>query len=146
MEKQLEVYLHQHIPLSQAMGVTVLQAKLDKVVLAAPFSLNINHKKTVFGGSLHAVATLACWSLVHLNIKGAQIVITKSDVEYLLPVDVDFQAVCMMPDVNVWGRFLVTLQRKGKARIQLSATIHQNKRLCIDYRATFAAIRKTDDL
>ena len=54
----LEKYLHKHIPISSAMGVKVDVASSERVVLSAPFLNNINHKQTVFGGSLHAVATL----------------------------------------------------------------------------------------
>lgn len=145
MEKQLEAYLHAHIPISKSMGITVEPSSLQKVILAAPFENNINHKKTVFGGSLHAVATLACWSLLHLNLKDLhdhiQIVITKSHIEYLAPVEGDFKAICHMPEPDKWQYFLKTLQRKGKARIQLSAQIHYNNKLSVDYQAQFAVIQ-----
>ena len=48
---ELQTYLHQHIPLSQAMQVTVMEASLQQVVLTAPLVPNINHRETVFGGS-----------------------------------------------------------------------------------------------
>jgi hypothetical protein len=47
----LEQYLHEHIPLSAAMGVKVVQADPQCVVLTAPLAPNINHRDTVFGGS-----------------------------------------------------------------------------------------------
>jgi thioesterase domain-containing protein len=71
--KELEQYLHEHIPLSQAMQVSVLDAKEDCVVLSAPLAPNINHTETIFGGSASAVAILAAWSLVHVRLKGAGI-------------------------------------------------------------------------
>jgi thioesterase domain-containing protein len=61
--RYLKEYLYQHIPLSQALGLEVIEASLENIVLGAPFLPNINHKHTVFGGSLHALSTLACWSL-----------------------------------------------------------------------------------
>lgn len=144
-EKLLEAYLHEHIPISEAMGIKAEHASLHKVVLKAPFSNNINHKKTVFGGSLHAVATLACWSLLHLNLKNeinqpTQIVITESHVSYQAPVDSDFKAECVLPDNTIWQRFLKMLRLRGKARIPLSASIYHKNRLCVDYSATFAAL------
>ena len=66
-KKQLENYLHKHIPISSAMGIHVDHAATDHIILKAPLSNNINHKMTVFGGSLHSAATLACWSLLHVN-------------------------------------------------------------------------------
>ena len=56
---ELQTYLHQHIPLFQAMQVTVVEASLQQVVLTAPVAPNINHRETVFGGSASAVAILA---------------------------------------------------------------------------------------
>lgn len=144
MNKILEDYLHKNIPISQAIGVHVEQASLDKVILSAPFANNINHKKTVFGGSLHAVATLACWSLLHLNLmnesKPVQIVIASSNVKYLVPLVSEFQAECLMPENAFWQYFLKSLHKKGKARIELSAKIYLEETLAVDYRATFVAI------
>lgn len=139
---ELESYLYHHIPISQAIGIKVVHASTDRVELSAPFSNNINHKKTVFGGSLHAVATLACWCLLHMHLKAenAQIVIAKSEISYLAPVDADFTATCTMPEEPIWSRFTKMLKSKGKARIQLSATIRHKDRLCVEYHGTFAAL------
>lgn len=143
--KELEDYLYQHIPLSKAMGIKVAQASLVRVILTAPFSNNINHKKTVFGGSLHAVATLACWSLIYIHLKNkrdqpSQIIITESHVVYHAPVDADFKVECATPSDDVWQRFMKMLQAKGKARVQLSAQLHHHDRLCVTYNGTFAVI------
>lgn len=97
-QTSLKTYLQSHIPISEAMGVCVEHASKEKVILTAPFANNINHKKTVFGGSLHAVATLACWSLLHLNLEEVQIVITRSEVDYRAPVDGDFKAECVLQE------------------------------------------------
>lgn len=143
MEKIIEAYLHEHIPLSKAMGISVKYASENKIILRAPLAPNINHKHTVFGGSLHAVATLACWSLLYANlkeIKQAQLVITKSDVSYLAPVQGDFEAVCLLPEDGSWERFLKIFQAKGKSRINLTASILYDNRQAVDYRGTFAAL------
>ncbi len=41
---ELQTYLHQHIPLYQAMQVTVVEASLQQVVLSAPLAPTINHR------------------------------------------------------------------------------------------------------
>ena len=69
--KQLEQYLHDHIPLSRAMQVTVISLAQDRVILSAPLAPNINHRDTVFGGSASAVAILAAWSLLHTRLQNA---------------------------------------------------------------------------
>lgn len=151
MKKQIEDYLHEYIPISKAMGIAVEEASTDQVILFAPFTNNINHKKTVFGGSLHAVATLACWSLLYVKLKschepeiqenGNQIVIAKSEVFYRAPVDEDFKAVCLKPEIESWNFFIKTIKAKNKSRLELHATIHQKEKLCVDYHATFAVLK-----
>lgn len=139
MEKNVREYLYKHIPISRALGIDAEVATKERVVLFAPFANNINHKMTVFGGSLHAVCTLACWSLLYLNLQElkVQIVITKSEIDYLAPVSCDFRASCFMPDESAWLRFLNAVQSKGRGRIKLTATIGH----AVHYSATFAAIR-----
>lgn len=145
-EKQLEAYLHENIPITYAMGVKVKRLSLNEVILSASFANNINHKKTAFGGSLHAVATLACWSLLFVNLldePGAfDIVIANSTVDYLAPVISDLESHCAMPDDAHWTLFKKTLKVKGKARIVLSASIFQDGKLAVAYKGTFAAISK----
>jgi len=141
---QLENYLYEHIPLSVAMGVKVVQASLHKVVLIAPLSPNINHKQTAFGGSLHAVATLACWSLMYLNLKEfsgfTEIVISKSEVNYISPVTTDFTIECEFDNQPDWLKFESMLHKKGLGRLRLNAKIYQANKLAVDYWGEFVAI------
>lgn len=144
-KEDLEAYMHQNIPISLALGIHVVDASPQKIILRAPFEKNINHKKTVFGGSLHAVATLACWSLVYINLKDLttfDIIITSSSVNYLLPVTSDFDVLCESPGEEVWDRFIRSLHSKGKGRIHLWAEIFQDGKLSVDYEGTFAAIKR----
>jgi thioesterase domain-containing protein len=141
----LENYLLKHIPISAALGVKVDSASSQQVILSAPLSNNINHKSTVFGGSLHSVATLACWSLLHVNLsesnfENVQIVISSSEISYLAPVISDFKVKCSMSDTLDWERFQKILQKKGKARIALIAKIFQGSQPCVDYSGVFVGL------
>ncbi|KAF3361633.1 Uncharacterized protein PHSC3_001831 [Chlamydiales bacterium STE3] len=143
--KELQNYLNHHIPICQAMEIAVEKASSTEVILAAPFAKNFNHQQTIFGGSLHAVATLACWTMLYVNLqmikdRSFQIVITESHVSYKAPVGGDFKAACSKPELEEWQRFLKTLHKKNKARIHLTATIHYQGLLCVDYQGTFAAL------
>lgn len=143
--KAVEDYLHTHIPISAAMGVTAIVATRERVVLRAPLDANINHKSTAFGGSLQAVATLACWTLLHLNLrqsaKAGEIVITSSNINYIRPVTKDFEAEATLPEGSRWPLFLKTFERHGKARIQLTASIVEDDELATDYTGSFAALK-----
>jgi len=141
----LEDYLYRNIPISSAMGVRVTHASPDRISLTSPLAANINHKRTAFGGSLQAVATLACWTLLHVNLREdadpSEIVITASNIDYIRPVTRDFTATAVLPDSARWQQFLKTFGRHGRARIQMTAHIMQDDEVAIDYTGTFAALK-----
>jgi len=124
----LQTYLHQHIPLSQAMDVTVVEASPHQVVLSAPLAPNINHRDTVFGGSASAVAILAAWSMLHLRLSadglGSRLVIQRNTMDYLAPIDGTFTAAAQAPAAAVWQPFTRMLQRKGLGRIAQVSALH----------------------
>ena len=124
---ELTHYLHAHIPLSRAMQVEVLGTDPDQVVLRAPLAPNINHRDTLFGGSASAVSILAAWSLLHVRLRAAglasRVVIQRNSMDYEEPVAGDFTVRATLADVAQWTPFLRTLQRRGRARIAVTAVI-----------------------
>ena len=86
---ELAQYIHEHIPLSKAMGVSVVAVEDDAITLQAPLEPNLNHRQTVFGGSASALAILASWSLLHVRLHGQgiadRLVIQRNSIR--LPVD-----------------------------------------------------------
>ena len=133
-EKRLERYLHEQIPLSVAMGVRVSTASLEQVRLSAPLAPNVNHSETLFGGSAAALATLAAWALLHARVERAglraRLVIQRSRMEYERPIPGDFEAVCRFSDELAWERFRITLVRRGRARLRLTAhLLYQAERM-----------------
>jgi thioesterase domain-containing protein len=128
---ELQSYLHQHIPLSQAMEVTVVEASPHQVVLSAPLAPNINHRETVFGGSASAVAILAAWSMLHLRLSaeglGSRLVIQRNTMDYLAPIDGTFTAVAQAPAPETWQPFTRMLQRKGLGRIAQASALHYQR-------------------
>ena len=123
----LQAYLHQHIPLSIAMAVSVVEASLERVVLSAPLAPNINHRETVFGGSASAVAILAAWSMLHMKLSaqnlGSRLVIQRNTMEYGLPIDGTFMAVAEAPTEQAWRAFVRVFERKGLGRIEQASVL-----------------------
>ncbi|MDY6978277.1 MAG: YiiD C-terminal domain-containing protein [Pseudomonadota bacterium] len=121
LQNELEAYLHEHIPLSKAMAVSVVGPGPENIVLSAPLAPNINHRETVFGGSASALATLAAWSLLHVRLRSegftSRLVIQRNMMEYDLPIDGTFTARASMEDVTQWSRFVRMLSRRGKAQV-----------------------------
>ncbi|GAA5170832.1 YiiD C-terminal domain-containing protein [Viridibacterium curvum] len=138
-------YLYAHIPLSQAMGVTVQSLAQGSVTLAAPLAPNINHRGTAFGGSISTLATLAAWSLLRVGTDTLdplpRLVIRRNTVDYSQPVAGDFTATAHAPGVEVWNRFLDTLAQRGRARITLSASVRSGDVLAATFVGDFVALR-----
>lgn len=125
---ELEKYLHDHIPLSKAMEVGVVQLQPEAVILSAPLPPNINHRDTVFGGSASALAILAAWSLLHTRLAGesiaSRLVIQRNTMSYERPIDGTFTAEAAAPSAEAWSQFLRTLRRRGKARIIVTSVLN----------------------
>ena len=124
---ELEQYLHDHIPLSKAMQVSVIDIDSDGVTLGAPLAPNINHRETVFGGSASAVAILAAWSLLHLRLQSSgvscRLVIQRNTMNYEHPIPGAFTARSFIAQPDAWTAFMRTLTRKGRARITVSSVL-----------------------
>jgi thioesterase domain-containing protein len=123
----LEQYLHNQIPLSAAMKVTVSGATLESIILAAPLEPNINHKSTAFGGSLSTLGILAAWSLVHLRLldegEKCEVVIQSNQMEYDKPVTGPFIARSALTSPATWPVFVKTLRRRKLARVEVNSQL-----------------------
>ncbi|MBT9316045.1 thioesterase domain-containing protein [Leptothoe spongobia TAU-MAC 1115] len=143
----VEQYLHEHIPLSKAMEVTVTSIDQTSVILSAPLAPNINHRNTVFGGSISTLAILSAWTFVHVRLQTlnmpSRIVIQSNSLEYTNPALGDFQAHCLAPDSKSWQRFINTLSKHGKGRITLSSEVYSNEVLVGKFQGKYVALKPT---
>lgn len=140
----VEAYLHEHIPISAAMGISVVRADLDGVELRAPLAANINHRSTVFGGSAASVAILAAWTLIHLwteTLPGAhRVVIRRSQVEYLHPISAVFTARCTAT-THERERLLDAMRRHRQVSVALEADLASRGKIVGRYSGVYAVIR-----
>jgi thioesterase domain-containing protein len=124
----LQSVLHHDIPLTAEMGLTVLEWREQQLSLHLPLAPNVNHKSTMFGGSLYCGAVLAGWGWLHLRLKeegitDGHIVIQEGQISYPLPVTGDATAICPPADAAVWKKFLAMYRRYGRARLTLDTRI-----------------------
>ena len=124
----LESVLHHDIPLTRDMGLKVLDWQEQQLRLHLPLDANVNHKSTMFGGSLYCGAVLAGWGWLHLRlqeegIEDGHIVIQEGQISYPLPVTGDAIAICPSPSAAVWEKFLTMYQRYGRARLTLHTRV-----------------------
>jgi thioesterase domain-containing protein len=145
---ELGQYLHEHIPLSRAMEVSVISCTEQTVVLSAPLAPNINHRETVFGGSASAVAILAAWSLLHTRLRDADIearlVIQRNSMNYELPIQGTFTASSLLEEPAHWASFVRLLSRKGKARIAVTARLEYDGQIVGRFTGEFVALNGRD--
>ncbi|MDZ5603952.1 YiiD C-terminal domain-containing protein [Pseudomonas sp. RP23018S] len=124
----LQQVLHHDIPLTREMGLEVLDWQAGTLRLQLPLDANVNHKHTMFGGSLYCAAVLAGWGWLHLRlheegVSDGHIVIQQGQIDYPLPVTTAAVACCRAPDDALWQRFLALYQRRGRARLTLHTTV-----------------------
>ncbi|MFT3906510.1 MAG: YiiD C-terminal domain-containing protein [Steroidobacteraceae bacterium] len=126
----LQRYLHEHIPLSAAMQVSVLAVDVQGVTLGAPLAPNINHRATVFGGSASALAILSAWALLHQRLAGLdadrRLVIQRNTMNYERPILGAFTARSFLPQPESWPLFMRMLERKARARIAVHALLESD--------------------
>lgn len=139
----LHSYLHDHIPLSRAMAVEVLEASANHVLLEAPLAPNINMHGTMFGGSAATLALLAAWSVLHLKLEAegieSQLVIHRTETEYLLPIKGCTRASATLDNAD-WPNFRHTLERRGRARLTVVAELLYDGQIAARLRGEFVAI------
>ncbi len=141
---RLERYLHQAIPLSRAMQVGVLEISEQHVLLGAPLAPNVNHRGTVFGGSAGTLATLAAWTLLYWRLRQhqppASVVLQSTSMNYLRPIAGAFSARASLLADAPWSLFMRTLQRRGKARISVSAEVYDGSVPAAQFLGEFVAL------
>lgn len=141
----LEAFFHAKIPLTKAMGLRVLSTGPDLIELEAPLEPNINHLGSVFGGALHALPTLACytalWTVLHEGGIDGHVIVKDSTARYRQLVVRPFRAVCQRPSAELAAAFLADLRRHKKARMDLESVVPgDNGKPAVEFRGSFVAV------
>ena len=149
----LTSYLHDHIPLTAAMGLRCEAVSWTRVELAAPIAPNLNHNRTAFGGSLASALTMAGWAMTHNRLRTCgfyrgrphtQLVVSRSETRYLRPTADDFHVTCAYDNEPAWEHFLECLTRKGRAKLRLTAWAGPEASPNCQFKASFVAIADAD--
>lgn len=143
---EAEKFLHQKIPLTRAMGVRVIAQDEKGFVVEAPVALNSNHLQTAFGGSINAVATLAGYGLLWMEIRDQPIdvVIRESSIRFFHPIRTMIRATCLPPVAAALAAFHETLRAQGKARLTLRVQVTEDGRVAAELEGIFVALRRAE--
>lgn len=138
---EAEDFLHAHIPLTRAMGLRVVPHSSGFAV-EAPVALNHNHLHTAFGGSINAVATLAGYAFLWMELRSraVHLVILRSSIRFVRPIRANIQAVCIAPEREQIAQFAASFHSGEKARIALHVRVEERGELAARFAATFAGL------
>jgi thioesterase domain-containing protein len=137
--RQAEKFFYRQIPITRAMGVRVVAHDEKGFVVEAPVALNLNHLGTAFGGSINAIATLAAYGFLwlELNEPTVHIVVAESSIRFLRPVRETIRAICPRPDPAEWAGFRTRFAEKGKARLMLRVSVVEGDHPAAEFEGTF---------
>jgi thioesterase domain-containing protein len=141
--RETEDFFHSQIPITRAMGVRVVEYDGDQLKLVAPVEPNHNHLGTAFGGSLSAIATLAGYGLLWLELddKSCHLVIRKSSLSFNRPVRREIIAICRRPGAEDMRVFKAGFAERHKARIGLTVTIEEDGLVAVEFNGIFVALK-----
>jgi thioesterase domain-containing protein len=139
--RQAQAYFHEEIPITRAMGVRVVANDESGFVIEAPVALNSNHLRTAFGGSINAVATLAAYGFLWLEVNDASVhvVVAESSIRFLRLVRETIRAVCRRPAAEELAAFRSQFKAKGKARIPLRVNVIEGGETAAEFEGSFVA-------
>jgi thioesterase domain-containing protein len=136
-----EKFLHEQIPITRAMGLRVVANNESGFAVEAPVALNSNHLRTAFGGSINAVATLAAYGFlwVELNDGAVHVVVAESSIRFLRPVRETIRATCLRPEAKTLAGFRDQFAEKRKARITLRVHVIEGGEMAAEFEGQFVA-------
>jgi len=136
-----EKFFHEQIPITRAMGLRVVAHDESGFTVEAPVALNSNHLRTAFGGSINAVATLAAYGFLwlELNDAAAHVVVAESSIRFLRPVRETIRAMCLRPAEEELAVFRRQFSEKGRARISLRANVTEAGEIAAEFQGRFVA-------
>jgi thioesterase domain-containing protein len=137
-------YAHEHIPITKQMGIMVLAVDDAQISLLAPHAPNINHRETIFGGSISSLGILAGWALLWAKLQAEEtpnrLVIQSSSTNFIKPATDAIVASCTCDRAH-WQTFYTTLKRHGKARITLNAKTRCGETIVATHTGQYVAMR-----
>ncbi len=143
--KALNEYIHREIPITRHMEFKACTISNTLVEIEAPLDPNINHRHSAFGGSLSSLGILSGWVLLLNYLQDENmnfnLVIQNSRTKYLKPALGKCTVCCELDSEKSLDIFLATLKRRGKARINLLASIYSDGIEVATHKGSYVALR-----
>ncbi len=127
--EQLQQAWYNYIPLSEKMGVRILQYTGQKFITTMSETVNQNPHHTLFAGSLFSLATLTGWGLIWLLLRerhlGGTIILAQANIRYSKAISGRPGAAA---DLGSLSGDLDRLAQGRKARVQLEVELYGSER------------------
>ena len=142
---EVQTYMYEHIPLTKAMDISINELNPSSIHISAPLGPNINHRGSVFGGSISTLGITSGWALIFSVLRKLDIpnrlVIKESSTNYILPATHSFSAKCDELTEAICANFVSELNRHDRARIKLNSTLYSNNLLVATHCGTYVALK-----
>lgn len=141
---EMEKLLHDKIPISVAMNISVMELTAQSLRLFIPLEENKNHVGTLFGGSLYSAGALACYGLFLATLRDhgettKNVVAAEGHIFYKEPVDGNCVIEAQWNPLETQAEFFQNLARWKKARTEMKAQMLVRGKLCAEFSALFVA-------
>ena len=144
-EFTFQQFLYEQIPITEKMKFEVIQFEPSVVKMLARLEPNFNHKCTAFAGSINSLMTLCGWGIVYANIQefapNSHIVIQRSNIEYLSPIEKDFLAECHIDNKHDIDKLQLTFNKFKRARIKLNVYCKDQNRFLSKFEGQYVVFR-----
>ena len=142
MIKKLQNKLHDEIPLTKLMQLSLQNYNDKELITTAPLDININDKGTAFGGSLSTVTIISSWSMCwllsqELQYDSKNIVVIKNENSYLKPVTKNIICHTTRPDQDEINILKEKLEKKGSASISIQSKIIEDGNVCVEFEGLY---------
>jgi len=137
-------YLRNHVPLTREIDIRAGSQTDHWLELTAPLHPNLNDKQTAFGGSLATLCTLSGWCVCSMLCRELKqeidIAVIDSQIRYHQPVTGDpITARACFPAIENQQRFIETLRKEGRARLNLKAKVNVGDTTAVSFEASYYA-------
>lgn len=144
-ELEFQQFLHNNIPITDKMGVEVLELNPSRVRIRARLEPNLNPHGTAFGGSINTLMLICGWSTVFVNVSdhdvNSHIVIHKSSIEYLSPITTDIIAECTIENQEIITKLLAGYEKFGRAKIDLTVVCMDKEKIAVKFKGQYVVFK-----
>ena len=147
--EKLQRYIEDNIPIVKDMGFIVEEIGDERIVVSGEYCRHINHTKSVFGGSISSVMTLAGWGRIRVLIESfdplATVVIKSNSTDFIKPVTEDYVVYTEIIDEKKIGKFKKAYEKFGRGRVEVEAclTHRSSNEVLARFKGEFVALKKS---